>query len=328
VGHRVVHGAEQFVESVLITDQVVDKVRECVKFAPLHNPPNLKGILACRDIFGDVPMVGVFDTAFHHQMPKVAFMYGLPYEYYEKFRIRRYGFHGTSHYYVSERVKELTSRKNKNDLRVITCHLGNGSSIAAVRAGVSVDTSMGFTPLEGVMMGTRCGDVDPAVPLLLEGADFGGPRSSKDVDALLNKKAGLQGISGVSNDFRELHDAVAKGHERADLAVKMYAYRVKKYVGTYMAVLGGLDCLVFTAGVGENDDVVRALVCENLEGLGIELDRDKNVGRKKQAELLSKPTSKVEVWVVPTNEELVIARDTRRIAGMAKAKPAAGKGKR
>jgi len=313
VGHRLVHGAEAFVESVRIDEKVIDKVRDCFKFAPLHNPPNLKGVLACRDIFGDIPMVGVFDTAFHHCMQPHAFLYGLPYEFYEKYRIRRYGFHGTSHYFVSEQVKKLTSKPNRDSLRVITCHLGNGSSIAAVRAGKSLDTSMGFTPLEGVMMGTRSGDMDPAIPLMLQTEEFGGPRDHKDVDTLLNKKSGLQGISGSSNDFRELHDARDAGDSRADLAIRMYAYRVRKYVGAYMAVLGGLDCLVFTAGVGENDDIVRELVCDGLDDLGIAFDKEKNVGKKRTAELVSKPGSKVDVWVIPTDEELVIARDTQRI---------------
>ena len=313
VGHRLVHGAEEFVESVLINDRVIDKVRECFKFAPLHNPPNLKGVEACRKIFGDIPMVGVFDTAFHQQMPAHAYLYGLPYEMYEEYRIRRYGFHGTSHYFVSERVKELTKKSKLDSLRVITCHLGNGSSIAAIRGGKSIDTSMGFTPLEGVAMGTRSGDLDPAIPLMLQSEDFGGPREPGEVDTLLNKKSGLLGISGSSNDFRELHDARADGDERAELAVKLFSYKVRKYVGSYMAVLGGLDCLVFTAGVGENDEDVRELVCSDMEDLGIILDKEKNLGKKRKAELLSTPESKIEVWVIPTDEELVIARDTKKI---------------
>ena len=313
VGHRLVHGAEEFVSSVLIDDKVIEKVKECFKFAPLHNPPNLKGVLACKEIFGDVPMVGVFDTAFHHGMPAHAYLYGLPYEFYEKFRIRRYGFHGTSHGFVTEQIKELTEKPNKDSLRLITCHLGNGSSIAAVKAGKSLDTSMGFTPLEGVMMGTRSGDMDPAIPLMLQREDFGGPRTHQEVDTLLNKKSGLLGISGSSNDFRELHDSRDAGDERADLAVRMFSYKVRKYVGAYMAVLGGVDCIVFTAGVGENDDIVRELVCENMEDMGILFDKEKNVGKKRKPELLTKPGSKVEVWVIPTDEELVIARDTKRI---------------
>ncbi len=312
VGHRLVHGAEEFISSVLIDDKVVEKVEECCKFAPLHNPPNLKGVLAARELFGDIPMVGVFDTAFHQTMPEVAYMYGLPYEYYEKHRIRRYGFHGTSHYYVSRELLRYTSKEPKDDLKVITCHLGNGSSIAALRGGKSMDTSMGFTPLEGLMMGTRSGDIDPAIPLLLQREEFGG-LSAAEVDTLLNKKSGLKGISSISNDMRDLHDATTEGDEKAKLAVDMYCYRVKKYIGAYMAVLGGLDCLVFTAGIGENDDIVRERVCIGLEGLGIVLDKEKNVGRKSKVELLSRPESKVEIWVIPTDEELVIARDTRRI---------------
>ena len=314
VGHRLVHGAEEFTSSVLIDDAVVQKIEDGIKYAPLHNPPNIKGINAARKIFGDIPMVGVFDTAFHQGMPPKAYLYALPYEFYEQHRIRRYGFHGTSHFYVSEQVKELTSKPNKDDLRVITCHLGNGSSIAAIRGGKSLDTSMGFTPLEGVMMGTRCGDMDPAIPLLLQGEDFGGPpRTAQEVDTLLNKKSGLQGISGVSNDFREIHDQRDIGHERADVAIELYCYRVRKYIGAYMAALGGVDCIVFTAGAGENDDIVRELVCKDLGDMGIVMDIEKNVGKKRKAELLSKAESKVEIWVIPTDEELVIARDTKKI---------------
>jgi acetate kinase len=313
VGHRLVHGAEEFTSSVLIDDNVVAKVTECIKFAPLHNPPNIKGINAARKIFGDIPMVGVFDTAFHTTMPDEAYLYALPYEFYEEHRIRRYGFHGTSHYYVSEQVKELTSKKNKDDLRVISCHLGNGSSIAAIRGGKSMDTSMGFTPLEGVMMGTRCGDLDPAIPLLLQREDFGGPRTHQEVDTLMNKQSGLLGISGVSNDFREIHDGRDEGHKRCDIAIRLYSYKVRKYIGAYMAALGGADCIVFTAGAGENDDIVRELICQDLQDMGIDLDTEKNVGKKREAELLSKPSSKVEIWVIPTDEELVIVRDTKRI---------------
>ena len=307
VGHRVVHGAEEFADSCVITEAVMKALEKCVPLAPLHNPPNIIGIEACKKIMPNTPMVGVFDTAFHQTMPSKAFMYALPYEYYENDRIRKYGFHGTSHKYVSQKAAEFLG-KDAKDLKIVTCHLGNGSSISAVDGGKCVDTSMGFTPLDGVPMGTRTGSMDPAVVTYLinqKGLD------AKAVDNLMNKQSGVQGVSGVSSDFRDLSAAAEKGNERAKLALDMFAYQVKKYVGAYAAAMGGIDAVVFTAGVGENDADTRAAVVDGLEFLGVKIDADKNNTRGTVD--ISAADAKVKTLVIPTNEELMIAIDTKRL---------------
>lgn len=309
IGHRVVHGGEKFADSVLITDEVINAMKECIDLAPLHNPPNIIGIEACQELLPNVPMVGVFDTAFHQTMPPVSYIYPLPYELYEELGIRRYGFHGTSHKYVTERVEALTG-KSLEGTKIITCHLGNGASLTAVKDGKSFDTSMGMTPLEGLVMGTRCGDIDPAIVTFLMNKKN---LTAEQVDNLMNKKSGVLGISGVSSDFRDIEDADAKGNERAKLALDKFAYVVKKYIGSYAAAMGGLDVLVFTAGLGENSAPAREQVCEGLEFLGVEIDLEKNNMRGKEAEV-SKEGSKVKVFVIPTNEELMIARDTKKLA--------------
>jgi len=309
VGHRVVHGGDAFIESALIDDSVMQTIKRCAALAPLHNPPNLAGIEAAMDLLPDAPQVAVFDTAFHQTMPKQAFVYPLPYEFYEKHGIRRYGFHGTSHRYVALRAAQILGR-NPKDLRIITCHLGNGCSMAAVDRGKSVDTSMGFTPLEGLPMGTRCGDIDPSIVFIIaekEGLDL------TEVGEILNRKSGLLGISGVSNDVREIRSAAERGNDRARLALQILAYRVRKYVGAYAAVLGGLDVIVFTAGIGENADYVRAEVCRGLEFLGVHLDESRNREPLRWQGVISREDSKVKVLVVPTREELMIARDTLEI---------------
>lgn len=308
VGHRVVHGGEKFNKSVLITDEVIAKVKECYDLAPLHNPVNIAGIEAITDILPNVPQVGVFDTAFHQTMPAHAYMYALPYEDYEKYGVRRYGFHGTSHRYVARRACDFLGLDYENQ-RIITCHIGNGGSITAVKDGVSIDTSMGLTPVEGLMMGTRCGDVDPAALLYIqqkEGLDAEG------MQALINKKSGVLGISGLSSDMRDIENAIEQGNERAKLALDMYEYRIIKYVGAYTAALGGVDVIVFTAGVGENQIATRERVCKQLAYLGIEFDSDKNNCRGEEVEI-SRPKSKVRVVVIPTDEEYMIARDTQAI---------------
>ncbi len=308
VGHRVVHGGEKFAQSVLIDDEVIEAMKECIGLAPLHNPPNIIGIEACQELLPDVPMVAVFDTAFHQTMPPVSFIYPLPYELYEEKKIRRYGFHGTSHKYVSERVADLTG-KSLGGTKIVTCHLGNGASLTAIKDGKSFDTSMGMTPLEGLVMGTRCGDIDPAiVTFLIEKENM----TSEEVDNLMNKKSGVLGISGVSSDFRDIEGAAEKGNMRARLALDKFAYIVKKYIGSYAAAMGGLDYLVFTAGLGENSASARKEVCEGLEFLGVEIDDAKNNIRGKEAEI-SKDGSKVKVFVIPTNEEVMIARDTKEL---------------
>ena len=308
VGHRVVHGGEKFAQSVLIDDEVIEAMKECIGLAPLHNPPNIIGIEACQELLPDVPMVAVFDTAFHQTMPPVSFIYPLPYELYEEKKIRRYGFHGTSHKYVSERVADLTG-KSLGGTKIVTCHLGNGASLTAIKDGKSFDTSMGMTPLEGLVMGTRCGDIDPAiVTFLIEKENM----TSEEVDNLMNKKSGVLGISGVSSDFRDIEGAAEKGNMRARLALDKFAYIVKKYIGSYAAAMGGLDYLVFTAGLGENSASARKEVCEGLEFLGVEIDDTKNNIRGKEAEI-SKDGSKVKVFVIPTNEEVMIARDTKAL---------------
>lgn len=308
VGHRVVHGAEKFADSVLITPAVMEALEECAKIAPLHNPPNIQGIEACDAIMPKVPQVAVFDTAFHQTMPAEAFLYGLPYEAYTELGVRRYGFHGTSHKYVAQRVAELMG-KHMSDLRIISCHLGNGSSVAAIKAGRSIDTSMGFTPLSGLIMGTRCGDIDPAiVPFLMDKWDM----TYHEIDAIMNKKSGVFGISGVSNDFRVIEEAAEEGNKRAQLALDMFHYKVRSTIGAYAAVMGGVDVIVFTAGIGENGIGNRDAICNGLEYLGTRLDRERNNVRGKETEI-SVEGSKVKIFVVPTNEEIMIARDTKRI---------------
>jgi len=308
VGHRVVHGGETFSDSVLITDEVIEKIRENIELAPLHNPHNLRGIMACKRLLPDTPQVAVFDTAFHQKMPEYAFIYGLPYELYKKYKIRRYGFHGTSHRYVSKRASEILGIPIEK-LRIITAHLGNGCSMAAVKYGVSVDTTMGFTPLEGLLMGTRSGDIDPAIVLYIMGKEG---LTMAEVNALLNKHSGLVGISGVSSDMREIIREMKNGNMRAKLAFDVFCYRVKKYIGAYAAVMGGVDAIVFTAGIGENSPDVRKSVCEGLEFLGIKIDDEKNNSPERE-KIITTDDSPVKVLVIPTNEELVIALDTAEI---------------
>lgn len=310
VGHRVVHAGEKFACSVVINDEVMNALKECIDIAPLHNPPNIMGIEACRELMPNVPMVGVFDTAFHQTMPKEAFIYAIPYEYYEKYKIRRYGFHGTSHKYVSERAAAMLG-KPIEELKIITCHLGNGASITAVKNGKSVETSMGFTPLEGLVMGTRSGDIDPAIAKFL--ADKEGLNIAQ-IDQVLNKKSGVLGVSGVSSDFRDVEEAAEKGNERAKLAIDVFIHRVKKYIGAYAAVMNGVDAVVFTAGLGENSDIIRSAICKDMDFLGIELDEEKNRVRGKEVDI-SRAGSKVKVLLIPTNEELMIARDTKQLVG-------------
>ena len=313
VGHRVVHAGEKFAYSVLLKEEVMDALKECISLAPLHNPPNIMGIEACKQIMPEVPMVGVFDTAFHQTMPKKSYIYPIPYEYYEKYRIRRYGFHGTSHKYVAERAAAMLG-KPVEELKIITCHLGNGASITAVKNGISVDTSMGFTPLEGLAMGTRSGNIDAAIiKFLMEKENI----SVAKADEILNKKSGVLGISGVSSDFRDIEEAANKGNERAQLALDVYVHYVKKYIGAYAAVMNGVDAIVFTAGLGENSASMRSSICKDMSFLGVELDEAKNNVRGKETDV-SKDGSKVRVLLIPTNEELMIARDTAELAGKAK----------
>jgi acetate kinase len=308
VGHRVVHGGEKYSTSVLIDGNVMEALEECSKLAPLHNPPNLIGINACKELMPNTPMTAVFDTAFHQTMPKYSYLYALPYEMYEKYGIRKYGFHGTSHKFVSQQAAEMLGKDIK-DVKIITCHLGNGASIAAVDGGKTVDTSMGFTPLEGLVMGTRCGDIDPAIVTFIENeCDM----SAAEVNNLMNKKSGVLGISGVSSDFRDIEDAAAEGNERAQLALDMFHYQVTKYIGAYAAVMGGVDAIVFTAGLGENSPEARYETTKSLEFLGVKVDAEKNNVRGKKVDV-SAEGSKVRVFVIPTNEELVIARDTKEI---------------
>lgn len=310
VGHRVVHGMDKFSKSMLITDEVKDKIRECYVVAPLHNPANMTGIDAVTDLMPSVPQVAVFDTAFHQTMPAKAYMYALPYEAYEKYGVRRYGFHGTSHRYVSKRACEFLGLPYDKQ-RIITCHIGNGGSITAIANGVSVDTSMGLTPTEGLMMGTRSGDVDPgALIYLMERLNV----DAKGVSKLVNKESGVQGITGISSDMRDVEDALKKGDKRAELAMEMYDYRIIKYIGAYAAALGGLDVLVFTGGVGENQLPTREKVCRQLAYLGITFDAEANKSRGKEVEISGKD-SKVRVVVIPTDEEMMIAEDTAAIVG-------------
>ena len=305
VGHRVLHGGDKFTASCIIDQPCLDAIEECIPLGPLHNPANLMGIRACQSVMPGTPMVAVFDTAFHQTMPKTAYMYGVPYEFYEKYHIRRYGFHGTSHRFVSARAIELLGLTGKES-KIIVCHLGNGSSLSAVVNGKCVDTSMGLTPLEGVLMGTRSGDLDPAVVECIANNEHLTPTETLN---LLNKKSGLMGLSGVSSDMRDVYTAAEAGNERAQMTLDIWAYRVKKYIGAYAAAMGGLDAVIFTAGIGENDKRSRASVCEGLEFMGIKLDPEKNNIRGVEAEI-SAADSKVKVWVIPTNEELAIARDT------------------
>ena len=306
VGHRVVHGGEEFAASTLITDEVMKALEKCSAMAPLHNPPNIIGINACKAIMPGVPQVGVFDTAFHQTMPAKAFMYGLPYELYKEDHIRRYGFHGTSHRYVAGEVAKVMGVPVEK-LRIINCHLGNGSSLAAIKYGKCVDTTMGFTPLAGVLMGTRCGDIDPAIVLnVMDNHNL----STKEMDTLMNKKSGVLGISGVSSDFRDLGQAAAEGNERAQLALDMFHYQVRKEIGAFAAAMGGVDVITFTAGVGENGIEDRAAIAEGLEYLGAKLDPQRNNVRGKDA-LISTDDSTVKMYVIPTNEEIMIARDTK-----------------
>ena len=308
VGHRVVHAGEKFAHSVLITDDVIKALEECVELAPLHNPPNLLGIAACQELMPGTPMVGVFDTAFHQTMPPQSYIYAIPYEYYEKYGIRRYGFHGTSHKYVSERAAEMLN-VNIEDLKIITCHLGNGASVSAIKRGKCIDTSMGLTPLEGLVMGTRSGDIDPAIVTYIREKEN---LEQGVANEILNKKSGMLGISGVSSDFRDIEAAAEEGNERAMLALKVFAQRVKFYIGGYIAEMNGVDAIVFTAGVGENDMGMRDIICNEMGNLGIKLDLVKNKVRGKEM-VISAEDSKVKVLLIPTNEELMIARDTYNI---------------
>lgn len=305
VGHRVVHAGEKYSSSVMINEDVIKALEECVELAPLHNPPNLLGIAACQELMPNTPMVGVFDTAFHQTMPPESYIYAIPYEYYDKYKIRRYGFHGTSHKYVAERTADILG-VNIEDLKIITCHLGNGASVTAIKRGKSIDTSMGFTPLEGLVMGTRSGDIDPAIVSYIRQKENLPAGESTNI---LNKKSGVLGISGVSSDFRDLEDAVAAGNERAALALKVFAHKVRFYIGAYIAEMNGVDAIVFTAGVGENDINIRDLICSELGNLGIKLDLVKNKVKGKET-IISRDDSKVKILLVPTNEELMIARDT------------------
>ena len=305
VGHRVVHGGEKFAASTLLTPEVLKGIEECNDLAPLHNPANLIGIDACKELMPNVPMVGVFDTAFHQTMPKKAYLYGLPHEYYEKYKVRRYGFHGTSHSFVSKRLAELIGKDIK-DTKLIVCHLGNGSSITAVDGGKSVDTSMGLTPLAGLPMGTRSGDIDPAILEFIAGKEG---KSVEEITTILNKKSGVSGLSGVSSDFRDLDAGMKEGNDRCRLALDVFCYSVKKYIGAYAAAMGGLDAIAFTAGIGENNPYVRRVSTMDLSFMGIDIDETKNEIRGEEQKI-STDASKVQVWVVPTNEELAIARET------------------
>ncbi|HML66239.1 MAG TPA: acetate kinase [Dysgonomonas sp.] len=309
VGHRVVHGGEEFNSSVFITDEVIKKMEECIELAPLHNPPNLAGIYAVKELMGNIPQVGVFDTAYHQTMPAKSYMYGLPYSLYEKYGIRRYGFHGTSHRYVSRKGCDLLGVPYEKQ-RIITAHIGNGGSLAAIYGGKSVDTSMGMTPVEGLLMGTRSGDVDAGIiSFIMEKENIG----TQAISTLVNKHSGLLGVSGVSSDMRELRAAMDEGNERAILAFDMFVHRIKKYVGAYAAVLGGVDILMFTGGIGENAIAVREQVCKDMEYMGIKLDVEKNAKIQGEESVVSAPDSKVIVMVVPTDEEYMIASDTMEI---------------
>lgn len=315
VGHRVAHGGENFTESVLIDSKVKKDIEMCCELAPLHNPANLKGIISVEKLVPGVPQVAVFDTSFHQSMPDFAFMYAIPYEYYKKYRIRKYGFHGTSHKFVAMKAANLLGR-DFNSLKIITCHLGNGASVAAIRNGKSIDTSMGFTPVDGLIMGTRTGEIDPGVLIYIADKEH---LNVQGVSNMINKKSGVMGITNLSSDMRDLELAAKSGNKRAILALEMYAYKVKKFIGAYIAALNGLDLLIFTGGVGENDFNVRDMICSEMEHLGIEFDTEKNFEKKGQDLVISRPSSKVTVMTVTTDEELVIATDTKNIVtGMKK----------
>ncbi|MBN7772564.1 acetate/propionate family kinase [Clostridium aminobutyricum] len=308
VGHRVVHAGEKYSKSVLVTPAVLRGLEECCELAPLHNPPNLLGIAACQALMPNTPMVTVFDTAFHQTMPPESYIYAIPYEYYQKHGIRRYGFHGTSHKYVAERTADILNVA-LDDLKIITCHLGNGASVSAIKRGKCIDTSMGFTPLEGLVMGTRSGDIDPAIVTFIREKEKLEQGVANDI---LNKKSGVLGISGVSSDFRDIEAAAEEGNERAQLALKVFAHKVRFYIGAYIAEMNGVDAIVFTAGVGENDIEMRDIICNDLGNLGIKLDLVKNKVRGKET-IISRDDSKVKIILIPTNEELMIARDTYNI---------------
>ena len=308
VGHRVAHGGEKFAHSTLIDDEVMKEIEDISDLAPLHNPANLMGIEVCKELMPETSQVAVFDTAFHQTMPEEAYTYALPYEYYEKYGVRRYGFHGTSHGYVAKRAAEMMD-KDFEDLKIVTCHLGNGASIAAVKNGESIDTSMGFTPLEGLVMGTRCGDIDPAiVPFIMDKEDM----TASEIDSVLNKESGLYGVSGVSSDMRDIEGAAEEGNNQAQVALDIFNYRVKKYIGSYSAAMGGVDAVVFTAGIGENAIETREEILADLEYMGIKIDKKANDIRGKE-QIITTDDSKVKAMVIPTNEELVIAKDTKAI---------------
>lgn len=308
VGHRVVHGGEKFHDSVVIDGEVLQAIKDCIDIAPLHNPPNIIGIEACQHIMPKTPMVAVFDTAFHQSMPQYAYLYALPYEIYQKYGVRKYGFHGTSHKYVAQRAAAMLG-KSMEELKMVSCHLGNGASVCAIRNGRSIETSMGFTPLAGLAMGTRCGTIDPAVVKVLMEKE---KMSIKEIDDYLNKKSGVLGISGVSSDFRDIEAAANEGNERAALAIDIFCYRVKKYIGEYAAVMDGTDVVLFTAGIGENNPLIRKKVLSGMDYMGIEIDWEKNEARGKEIDI-SAPNSRVRTLVIPTNEELAIARETMKL---------------
>lgn len=309
VGHRVVQGGEKYTESVLITSDVIKDIESCIDLAPLHNPANLKGILSVETLAKGIPQVAVFDTSFHSTLPKHAYLYAIPHEYYVKYGIRKYGYHGTSHKYVYRKASTIFG-KDTREMKVITCHLGNGASLAAIENGISMDTSMGFTPVDGLMMGTRSGDIDPGVLLFLADKEH---LSLKGISNLINKKSGIMGISEISSDMRDVEMAYYEGNEKAALALTMYAYRVKKFIGAYAAIMNGLDCIIFTGGVGENDFNIRRMICQNMEYLGLEFDEVANHGVKGEDKIISKPNSSVLIAVIQTNEEFVIATDTYNI---------------
>jgi len=309
VGHRVVHAGEKFSGSVLLTDEVMDALKECIELAPLHNPPNILGIEVCKELMPGIPQIGVFDTAFHQTIPECAYLYGIPYKFYKKYKVRRYGFHGTSHKYVAQKAADILKRPIK-ELKIITCHLGNGSSITAVKNGVSVDTSLGFGTVAGIVMGTRCGDLDPTIiPFLMEKEKL----SIEDINKIIYKESGFLGLSeGISSDKRDLREKANQGDERAIRTISVFTYGIKKYIGAYAAAMGGVDAIVFTAGIGENSIETRAEACEGLEFLGVKIDPEKNKVRAKEA-IISNNNSRVKVMVIPTNEELMIAKDTAEI---------------
>jgi acetate kinase len=310
VGHRVVHAGEKFSGSVLLTDKVMDALKECIELAPLHNPPNILGIEVCKELMPGIPQIGVFDTAFHQTIPECAYLYGIPYKFYRKYKVRRYGFHGTSHKYVAQKAADIL-KKPIEELKIITCHLGNGSSITAVKNGVSVDTSLGFGTVAGIVMGTRCGDLDPAIiPFLMDKEKL----SIEEINKIIYKESGFIGLSeGISSDKRDLREKASEGDERAIRTISVFTYGIKKYIGAYAAAMGGLDVIVFTAGIGENSKETRVEVCEGLEFLGVIIDLEKNKIRAKEA-IISNDDSKVKVMVIPTNEELMIAKDTAEIS--------------